>query len=147
MTLGCQNMLSYLGCLLVRSPSPKAIKYRVRAAHSVTQSCLTLCNPIDCSPPGSSFHGIFQAGIPEWVAISYSRGSSQPRDWTPIPCMSMGFSRQEYWSGLPFPTLWDLPDPGIEPAPLASPALTGGFFTAVPPGKLENLYSYSCYLL
>ena len=61
--------------------------------------------------------------------------------------MSMGFSRQEYWSGLPFPTLWDLPDPGIEPAPLASPALTGGFFTAVPPGKLENLYSYSCYLL
>ena len=62
MTLGCQNMLSYLGCLLVCSPSPKAIKYRVRAAHSVTQSCLTLCSPIDCSPPGSSFHGIFQAG-------------------------------------------------------------------------------------
>ena len=43
---------------------------------SVAQSCLTLCNPTDCSPPGSSFHGIFQARILEWVAISYSRGFS-----------------------------------------------------------------------
>ena len=41
---------------------------------SVAQSCLTLCNPMDCSPPGSSIHGIFQAGILEWVTISYSRG-------------------------------------------------------------------------
>ena len=44
------------------------------------QSCLTLCNPMDCSPPGSSVHGIFQARILEWVAISSSRGSSQPRN-------------------------------------------------------------------
>ena len=42
---------------------------------------------------------------------------------------SMGFSRQEYWSGLPFRSPGDLPNPGIEPAPLASPALLGGFFT------------------
>ena len=48
---------------------------------------------------------------------------------------SMGLSRQEYWSGLPFPTPVDLPDPGIEPAPLDSPALTGAFLTTVPPGK------------
>ena len=48
----------------------------------VTQSCPTLCNPMDCSPPGSSVHGILQARILEWVAISFSRGSSQPRDWT-----------------------------------------------------------------
>ena len=41
----------------------------------------------------------------------------------------MKFSRQEYWSGLPFPSLGDLPNPGIEPASLASPTLTGGFFT------------------
>ena len=41
----------------------------------------------------------------------------------------MGFSRQEYWSGLPFPSPGDLPDAGIEPAALASPALAGGFFT------------------
>ena len=46
----------------------------------VTQSCLTLCNPMDCSPPGSSVHEILQARLLEWVAISYSRGSSQPRD-------------------------------------------------------------------
>ena len=45
----------------------------------VTQSCLTLCNPIIYSPPGSSVHGILQARILEWVAISFSRGSSQPR--------------------------------------------------------------------
>ena len=48
----------------------------------VTQSCLTLCDPVDCSPPGSSVHGLSQAGILEWVAIPFSRESSQPRDWT-----------------------------------------------------------------
>ena len=46
----------------------------------VAQSCLTLCNPIDCSSPGSSVHGILQARILEWVAFPFSRGSSQPRD-------------------------------------------------------------------
>ena len=47
-------------------------------------SCLTLCDPVDCSPPGSSVHGIFQARILEWVAISFSRGSSWPRDRTQV---------------------------------------------------------------
>ena len=47
----------------------------------------------------------------------------------------MGFSRQEYWSGWPFPPPGDLPDPGIEPTSHVSPALAGGFFTTVPPGK------------
>ena len=46
----------------------------------VAQSCPTLYNPMDCSLPGSSVHGIFQARILEWVAISFSRRSSQPRD-------------------------------------------------------------------
>ena len=50
----------------------------------VAQSCLTLCDLMDCSPPGSSVHRIFQAGIQEWVAISSSRGSSPPRDWTQV---------------------------------------------------------------
>ena len=45
----------------------------------VAQSCPTLCDPVDCSPPGSSVHGILQAGILEWVTISFSRGSSRPR--------------------------------------------------------------------
>ena len=48
----------------------------------VAQSCLTLCNPMDYSLPGSSVHGIFQARVLEWVAIAFSRGSSQPRDRT-----------------------------------------------------------------
>ena len=52
-------------------------------ACSVAQTCLTLCDTIDCSPSGSSVHGISQARMPEWVAISCSRGSSQPRDQTP----------------------------------------------------------------
>ena len=50
----------------------------------LTHSCIWLCSPVHCSPPGSSVHGIFQARIVEWVAISFSRGSSQPRDWTCI---------------------------------------------------------------
>ena len=129
----------------------------------VTQSCLTLCHPMDCNPPDSSVHGIHQARILEWVAMPCSRGSSQPRDRTQSPALqadsllfkllekpcfnlfssvqfssvqsisrvrlfvtpwtvachaprrSMGFSRQEYWSGLPFPSSEDLPNPGIEP--------------------------------
>ena len=50
----------------------------------VTQSCPTLCNPMDYSLPGSSVHGIFQARTLEWTAISFSRGSSQPRNRTQV---------------------------------------------------------------
>ena len=52
----------------------------------LTQSCLTLCDPLNCSPPGSSVHRIFQVGIPEWVAVSFSR-SSRPSD-EPASCGS-----------------------------------------------------------
>ena len=116
------------------------------------QSCLTLCDPMDYRPPGSSVQGILQARILEWVAIPSSGGSSWPRDQTLVfyvPCTdepvgslplappgkpmcetaaaaakslqscpilcdpidrspqappSLGFSRQEHWSGLPFPS-------------------------------------------
>ena len=51
----------------------------------LAQSCSNPHNPMDCIPPGSSVHGIFQARVLEWVAISYSRGSFQPRDRTCIP--------------------------------------------------------------
>ena len=57
-------------------------------ACSVAQSCPTLCDPMDRSPPGSPVHGIFQARRLEWVAISYSRGSSRPRDQTHVSCIS-----------------------------------------------------------
>ena len=52
------------------------------------QSCLTLCNPMDCSAPGLSTHGIFQARILEWVAISFSRGQSRSRDRSCVSCIS-----------------------------------------------------------
>ena len=50
----------------------------------VAQLCLTFCDPMDCSLPGSSVHGTFQAIVLEWIAISFSRGSSWPRDWTQV---------------------------------------------------------------
>ena len=56
----------------------------------VSRVCL-FCNPIVCSPPGCSVHGILQARILEWVAISFSRGSSQPRDRTWVSCIAGGF--------------------------------------------------------
>ena len=57
----------------------------------VAQSCPTLCNPMNCSPRGSSVYGILQARILEWVAISFSRGSSQPRDPTWVFWIAGGF--------------------------------------------------------
>ena len=67
----------------------------------VVQSCLTLCDPVDCSPSGSSVHGILQ----------------------------------EDWSGSPFPSPGDLPDPGIEPVPPVSPTLQAGSLPTEPTGK------------
>ena len=57
--------------------------------------------------------------------------------------LSMGFPRQDYWNGLPFPSPGDLPNPGIDPA---SPAVAGGFFTTEPPGSGKNLL-FSCILI
>ena len=76
------------------------------------QSCLAPCDPIDRHPPGSSVHGIIQARVLEWVAISYSG---------------------------------ELPDAGIKPVSLASPAWVGRFFTTAPPGV--TCYKDSQWLL
>ena len=68
-------------------------------------------------------------------ACSVAYDSATP--WT-VACqapLSKEFSRQDYWSGLPFPPPWDLLHPGVEPVCLASLALAGGFFTTAPPGK------------
>ena len=63
----------------------KVIVYYYESEKSeVTQSCTTLCDPMGCSLPAFSVHGIFQARILEWVAISFSRRSSRPRDWTKV---------------------------------------------------------------
>ena len=65
---------------------------------------------------------------------------------TPQAPLTMEFSRQEYWNGLPFCTQGDLSDPGIKPESLASPTLAGRFFTTKPPGKpLQKLQAVLCY--
>ena len=90
------------------------------AAAKSLQSCPTLCDPTDGSPPGSPIPGILQARTLEWVAISFSsawkwkvKGKSLSRVWlsaTPWTAahqapLSVGFSRQEYWGGVPLPSL------------------------------------------
>ena len=65
--------------------------YKHRLLCLVAQSCLTLCNPMDCSPPGFSVHGILQARILEWVAMPFSEGSSQPRNRTQVSCIAGRF--------------------------------------------------------
>ena len=64
--------------------------WNVKSEMKVSQSCPTLWEPVDCSPPGSSVHGILQA-ILEWVAIPFSRGSSWPRDWTWVSWIASRF--------------------------------------------------------
>ena len=61
---------------------------KVKSESEVTQSCPTLSDPMDCSLLGFSLHGILQARILEWVAISFSRGASQPRDQTWVSCIA-----------------------------------------------------------
>ena len=65
-------------------PSFKYILLLGEILSEVAQSCPTLCDPMDCSLPSSSVRGIFQAIVLEWIAISFSRGSSRPRDWTRV---------------------------------------------------------------
>ena len=62
--------------------------FKSESESEVAQLCPTLCDPMDCSPPGFSIHGIFQARILEWVAISFSRGSSRPRNRTWVSCIA-----------------------------------------------------------
>ena len=92
----------------------------VAAAASI-QSCWTLCDPIDSSPPGSTVHEILQARTLEWVAISFSNTGKWKVKVKSLSCVwllatpwtaahqalpSMGFSGQEYWSGVPLPSPW-----------------------------------------
>ena len=89
--LACAN-LSILRFLSPSSPArtapaPEALSGR-RCACSVTKSCPALCDPMDCSPPGSSIYGIFWVSILEWVAMPSSRGSSQSRDRTCASCIN-----------------------------------------------------------
>ena len=78
--------------LLPASPPPAVDTYmRVRLCVLVSQSCLILRDLMGCSLPGSSVHGILKGRILEWVAIPFSRESSQPRDRTRVPCAAGRF--------------------------------------------------------
>ena len=88
-----ENKLNMLQRLLPSSHTHLCKKY---VCAKSLQSCPTLCDPMDCSPPDSSVQGIIQAGILEWVAMSSSRGSSQPRDQTHVSCVSFIGSRVLY---------------------------------------------------
>ena len=72
----------------------------------VTQSCLTLCDPMDCNPPGSSVHGILQARILGWVALPSSRGSSQLWDQTWVSCIEDRFFTVWATTKTPVTTSW-----------------------------------------
>jgi hypothetical protein len=115
--------------------SSSSIQGTLTAVAKSLQSCPTLCDPIDGSPPGSAISGTLQARTLEWVAISFSNAwkwkvkvklLSRVRlfvaPWIVAyqASPSMGFSRIEYWSGVPFPSPGDLPNPGIEPRSPAS---------------------------
>ena len=76
----------------------------IESESEVTQSCLTLCDPVDCSLPGSSVHGIFQARVLEWGAIAFSYSFTTPWTVARQTPLSMGSPRQEYWSGVPLPS-------------------------------------------
>ena len=67
----------------------------------VAQSCLTLCDPMDCSPPGFSVHGLLQARILEWIAIPFSRGSSWHKDQTQVSCFAEADSLPSELQGKP----------------------------------------------
>ena len=129
----------------------------------LTQSCLTLCDPMDWGTD-SSVRGIFPGKNTGVGCHLLLQGSSNPCylsllhcKWTLHHCashvwlfatlwtvahqapLSMGFSRQEYWSGLPFPSPGDLPDPGIKPG---SPALQADSLPSEPPRKPCIFYEY-----
>ena len=103
-----------------RPPAGQKMRPAAAAAAKSLQSCPTLCNPTDGSPPGSPVPGILQARTLEWVAISFSNAGKRKvkvkslsrvrlfaTPWTAAyqAPPSMRFSRQEYWSGVPLPSL------------------------------------------
>ena len=99
------------------------IMERAASLFTVQMICMKVCRMCVCLAvcPGSVARSVWLLAAPGTVAHKAP--------------LSLEFSRQGCWRGLSFPTPGDLPDPGIEPTSLVSPALTGGFFTTVPPGK------------
>ena len=105
-----------IGCLFQGKTSLGADLYLQSSHVLVAHSCPTLWDPRDYSPPVSSVHGILQSRILEWVVIPFSRGSSQPRDWTQVSCIA----------GIFF-TVWATRD-----SSLATPSLKLIFWSPIP---------------
>ena len=79
-----RSSLRYHSSLCYSIPQTPIVVYANWKWSEVAQLCPTLCDPMDCGLSGSSVHGVFQARVLEWIAISFSRGSSWPRDWTRV---------------------------------------------------------------
>ena len=105
------------------------------AAAKSLQSCPTLSDPMDCSPAGSSIHGIFQTRVLEWGATAFSSTHAQscPTLCDPMDCGPPGSSVHQVFQARIL--RGNLPNPGIEPTSSVSPALAVRFFTTEPPGK------------
>ena len=84
------STLFLVGCKVL-SCSPAFSYLKKCKRHSLRRHSLTLCEPLDCSPPGSSVHGILRAGIPEWVTMASSRGSSRPGDRSQVSRVAGGW--------------------------------------------------------
>ena len=82
------HIIMYYRCMALFLASVLCSTNLCLCVHVCAQSCLTLWDPMDCSPPGSSVHGMFQARILEWFSISHSKGSSRPRDQTHVSWVS-----------------------------------------------------------
>ena len=115
----CLIFCDPMDCSPLGSSVHGILQARILATAKSFQLCLTLCDPIDSSPPGSPVPGILQARTLEWAAISFSNAwkwKVKVKSLSHIPLVatpwtaayqappSMGFSRQEYWSGLPLPS-------------------------------------------
>ena len=111
------------GCPMLLFPSQVFFSWCL-----VAKSCPTLCDPMGCSPLGSSVHGIPQASILEWVASSFSRGSSQPRDGTHISCIAR-----------PILYCWATREAHLYLPPLESSALRASFC----PSERQTLESHT----
>ena len=130
---------------------------KVKSESEVAESCLTLSDPMDCSPPVSSVHGIFQARVLEWGAITFSLKYLTSTQYcaqslshvqlfatvgtVALQALSMGIFMQEYWSGLPFPAPGDLPETGRFIHASCIFCVTGGFFTDDPLGKTYTTFN------
>ena len=141
----------------------KYLCFNILAAAKSLQSCPTLCDPIDGSPPGSPVPGILQARTPEWVTISFSNAWKWKVKVKSLSCVrpsatpwtaafqappSMGFSRQEYWSGVPLihmhrrfkitcmaSILFLLGSPGLDSTPFL-------MVMTLPPFTYIHMYTY-----